>query len=115
MPYDEVLLLLQEEGVEPIDLGVEQAHEGSLGGPATGRGGASGDEADEPLEALVRQELVPPLREALLHLLLEPLAELHLLHLTGLGCVCVWEGTIGDESEELHAMQAGFSNKLGNI
>lgn len=53
--YDEVLLPLQEEGVEPVDLAVEQPHEGGLGGgpPAAGRRWVRRDEPDEPLEALV--------------------------------------------------------------
>ena len=75
---DEVLLLLDEEGVEPVDLGVEQPQEGGLGGPPAPRRRRR-HEQDQPLEALVRQELVPPLREARLHLLLQPLPKLHLL------------------------------------
>lgn len=78
MADDELLLLLEEEGVDPVDLAVEQPHEFGLAAAAAADiAGGGGDEPDELLEALVRQELVPPLREALLHLLLQPLPKLH--------------------------------------
>jgi len=76
LPDDELLLLLEEEGVELVDLGVEEREEVGLGG---GGGRRGGDGVDAALELLVVEEVAPPLRQALLDLLLEPLAELHLL------------------------------------
>lgn len=63
---DEELLLLDEEGVDLFNLGVEEGDE-------LGRR----DGADDGLELVVAQELVLPRREALLDLPLEPLAEFH--------------------------------------
>jgi hypothetical protein len=74
LPDDELLLLLEEEGVELVDLGVEEGEEVGLGGGGRRRGG---DCVDAALELLVVEEVAPPLRQALLDLLLEPLPELH--------------------------------------
>jgi hypothetical protein len=69
---DELLLLLEEEGVDLVDVGGEGGDEGGLVGRRAGDGG------DDALQLLVAHELVPPLREALLDLPLEQLPKLHL-------------------------------------
>jgi hypothetical protein len=77
LPDDELLLLLEEEVVELVDLGVEEGEEVGLGGGGWRRGGVHG--VDTPLELLVVEELAPPLGQALLDLLLQTLPKLHLL------------------------------------
>ena len=64
---DEVLLLLDKKGVELIDLGIEKLCKLRLG---LGRWVGAGDEADQLLEILIGEELVPPLWKGLLYLLL---------------------------------------------
>jgi hypothetical protein len=76
LPDDELLLLLEEEVVELVDLGVEEGEEVGLGGGGRRRGGHHG--VDAALQLLVVEELAPPLGQALLNLLLQTLAKLHL-------------------------------------
>jgi hypothetical protein len=72
---DDELLLVQEEGVDLVHLGVEPTDEPGLllrrGQEAAGHG------VDAALELLVAQELLLPFRQALLNLPLQPLAKLH--------------------------------------
>lgn len=82
MANDEILLLLHEEGIELVDLGVEQIHELRLRPAAVQRRSAQRgrrrrDQFHELLQLLIRQILIPPLRQALLRLLLQSLPELH--------------------------------------
>lgn len=63
---DEVLFLLDEKGVELIDLGIEKIYELRFG---LGRWVGAGDEADQLLEILIGEELIPPLWKGLLYLL----------------------------------------------
>jgi|UniRef100_A0A804LLL4 hypothetical protein len=80
LPDHELLLPLQEEGVELVDLGVQERQEVGLRGAGRRRirrRPAGGHGIHAPLQLLVVEELAPPLRQALLDLLLEALAELH--------------------------------------
>jgi len=96
-PDDVVLLLLEEEGVELIELGVEEGDKLGLLRGHRRRGtaaaaaavphalalappliaGAGGDLLEPLLEVLVGQELVAPVRERLHDLVVQALAELH--------------------------------------
>jgi hypothetical protein len=76
LPDDELLLLLEEEGVELVDLSVKEGEELGLRGGSGGEG-RRGDGVNAALELLVAQELAAPLRQALFDLLLQPLTELH--------------------------------------
>lgn len=79
---DEFLLLVDEEVVEFVELLVEDPDEPLLeADPGAGGAGIDGigrDVLDELLEGLVAQELVPPLRQRLLQMVAEILAEFHL-------------------------------------
>jgi len=99
LPDDVLLLLFEEEGVELVELGVEEGDEpGLLGGhrrrgaaaphalalaPPLAARGAGADLLEPLLEVLVGQELVAPLGERLHDLVVQALAELH--------CGCGWE------------------------
>jgi hypothetical protein len=93
LPDDVLLLLLEEEGVELVELGVEEGDEPGLLRGHRRRGAAAphalalapplavhvaGADLLEPLlEVLVGQELVAPLGERLHDLVVQALAELH--------------------------------------
>jgi hypothetical protein len=74
---DDELLLIEEEDVDLLDLGVKRAEEPGLL-LRHRRAAAGGGGLDAALELLVAQELILPLWQALLDLPLEPLAKLHL-------------------------------------
>lgn len=78
---NEILLFLHEEAIELVYVIVQQAHELILGfaifeGPIQQRW-CLRYETHELLQFLVRQVLVPPLRQRLLNLLLQSLSKLH--------------------------------------
>ena len=94
LPDDVLLLLLEEEGVELVELGVEEGDEPGLLGGHRRRGAAAvphalalapplavrvaGADTLQPLlEVLVGQELVAPLGQRLHDLVVQALAELH--------------------------------------
>lgn len=70
MANDEILLLLNEEGIEFIDVGVQEGDESGVGARF---------EAQQLLELLVGDEFVAPMGQCVVHLLLQPLPELHFL------------------------------------
>lgn len=74
LPNDELLLLLNKEGVELVDLRIQHFDELSLD---LGARLGFRDELHQLLEVLVGQKLVPPFWESLLYLLLQPFAKLH--------------------------------------
>lgn len=78
---DEILFFLQEEPIELLDLLVQQIHKLylHLAEPKLLPAAAwcRGDRTHELLQLLVGKELVPPLWQRLLDLLLQPLPELH--------------------------------------
>jgi len=78
---DEILFFLHEEAIELVYFNVQQAHELSLGfaifqGTIQQRW-CLRYETHQLLQFLVRQVLVPPLRQRLLNLLLQSLSKLH--------------------------------------
>lgn len=93
VPDNEILLLLHEEGIELVDLIVQQVHELRLrlpGLPIQHRRRRR-DQLHKLLQILVRQELVPPARQRLPHLVLQPLPKLHLVWFSETLKLMEWE------------------------